>query len=410
MLVRCLLAACFLAACGPSIPDTVRPAPTGPGDHQPDPKPGGDPVPVGGGATNGSSFHDDVGQNPLKINMIDVGQGDSILIETPGGKRILIDSGPSSARDSLLGWLDHHGATRLDLVINTHAHADHIANTWRVIETRDIGMVLDSGVPHTTRDYQKMLDAVERKSIPLKIARKGRRIELDSGATLTVLAPEEPLVSGSRSDINANSVVVRLDYGDISALFTGDAESETEQRLLADAANLHATILKVAHHGSRHATGDAFLKAVGPRIALISAAQRNRYSHPAPSTLAHLLQAGVATFETRLHGTITVATDGKGLNITTEKSSAVAMAPEGNVGEAPEEEAVPSAKLDLNTASREALIELPGIGPSTADRILEFRKSHGPFHTVEDLSQVKGIGPKTMEKLRPLVSVVPAGT
>lgn len=409
MAPRLILAALFLAACGPAIPPPVtRPAPVVPIDSDvggPD-----TPVPLTPQIPQAPAvFNDDVGQNPLKIHMIDVGQGDALFIESPTGKRVLIDSGPAKARTSLISWLDQKGVTRLDLIINSHPHADHIANTWKVIETRDVGLVLDSGVPHTGRDYEKLLDAVERKGVPFQIARKGRSIDLGGGAKLHVLGPEEPLVKGSRSDINANSVVVRLDYGQVGVLFTGDAETETEHRLLAlGAEELQATILKVAHHGSKHATGADLLGAVNPRVALISCAQDNNYGHPAPATLSRLKAAGVSVFETRLHGTITVATDGKGLRIETEKAGA--GDPVVVAAEAPEEEAVAAARLDLNTATREALIELPGIGPATADRILAWRQANGPFKSVEQLGDVPGVGPRTLERLRPLVSVVPLGS
>ncbi len=407
MAFRLILAALLLSACGPAIPPVpTRPAPTvpvGPGGESPPSEALPPRPPV-------ASFLDDVGENPLKIHMIDVGQGDALLVESPAGKRVLIDSGPARARTSLMAWLDQRGISRLDLVISTHAHADHIANTWKVIETRDVGLVLDSGVPHTGRDYEKLLDAVERKGVPFQIARKGRSIDLGGGAKMHVLGPEEPLVKGSRSDINANSVVVRVDYGDFGMLLTGDAESETEHRMLAlGAEELQATLLKVAHHGSKHATGADFLNAVSPRVALISCAQDNNYGHPAPTTLARLAGAGISVFETRLHGTITVATDGKGLRIDTEKTPLGASTPVAVAAEAPEEEALPVVRLDLNTASRDALIELPGIGPATADRILAWRQANGPFKTVDQLNDVPGIGARTLERLRGLVVVTPPG-
>ncbi|MEZ4472517.1 MAG: helix-hairpin-helix domain-containing protein [bacterium] len=402
-----LLALLALAGCGATPGQVSKPAP---------------PLPPGTGAPGTDAppasavFNDDVGENPLKITMIDIGQGDSIFIEAPGGKRVLIDTGPSSGKDALLGWLDAHQISRIDLLIDSHAHADHIANSWRVVQSRDIGMVLDSGMAHTARDYVKLLDAVERKGIPFKVARRGRVIDLGGGARLTVLAPEDPLVKGSRSDLNANSVVVRLDFGEISALFTGDAEHETENRLLAHTPNeLGATILKVAHHGSRHATQDAFLKAVSPRLALISCAERNRYRHPAPETLERLAKAGIPVFETRRHGNITISTDGKGLRVETSQGGpptvAVVAAPPADPGEveAPEEEALPVVLLNVNTATAEELIALPGIGKVTAGRIIDYRTKNGPFQSVEDLRKVSGIGAKTMDRLRPLVTVRSAG-
>lgn len=355
----------------------------------------------------------DPGPQPLRVHMIDIGQGDALLIESPSGKWILLDTGPRGGRKALLQYLRDRGVKQLTMAVASHAHSDHIASMDQVIERHRPPILLDSGVPHTTRDYARLLDAVERTKVQLKIARKGRQITLDPGVVLHLLGPEEPLVAGSRSDLNANSVVFRLQYDQFSMLFTGDAEEETEHRLLKDPQALKATVLKVAHHGSRHATTPGFLAAVGPRIAFVSAAKSNRYGHPAPETMNRLRAAGVTIFDTPTYGDVVLSTNGKRLSLHVEKTAPVA----GAVAAAPPEAGHPppavvaaapaGGGVDINTADAAALIKLPGVGKATAKRIIDYRTTHGPFRTVDDLVKVRGIGKKTLAKLRPLITVSP---
>jgi competence protein ComEC len=251
-------------------------------------------------------------EGEVRVHFIDIGQGDSALIEGPTGKRVLIDSGPSQSGAALKAYLRAVGATELDMMINTHPHADHIGNAAALIREMTVRLVLDSGFAHPIKPYQDLLDAVEETKTPIRIARRGRSIDIGGGASLELLGPEEPLISGSRSDPNSNSVVFRLTFGGQSALFTGDAEEETEERLLKSPEKLRAGLLKVAHHGSRHASGDHFLDAVSPVAAVISCSERNRYGHPAPETLGRLERRGVRHWVTALGGSVVAETDGRG--------------------------------------------------------------------------------------------------
>lgn len=346
----------------------------------------------------------DPGPTPLRIHMIDIGQGDSILIESPSGKWVLLDTGPRGGRKALLNYLRDRGVKSLVMAVSSHAHSDHIANMDVVLDRVNTAVLLDSGVPHTTRDYARLLDAIERNKVKLKIARRGRQITLDPGVVLRILGPEEPLVAGSRSDLNANSVVFRLEYDQFSMLFTGDAEEETEHRLLKHPETLPATVLKVAHHGSRHATTGPFLAAVKPRIAFVSAAKKNRYGHPAPETMGKLAKAGVTTFDTPSYGHVVLSTNGKTLAIHAQK-------PGGGAGPAvaaatPDAAPAPVAAanlIDINTADASTLIKLPGVGKATAKRIIEYRAANGPFKRVDDLVKVRGIGKKTLQKMRAMI-------
>jgi competence protein ComEC len=172
--------------------------------------------------------------------------------------------------------------------------------------------------------------ALAAKGVAVRQATRGRVIDLGGGATLTLVGPPEPPITGSRSDVNANSVVARLTYGTFAALLAGDAEAPTEAWLVASGSELRANVLKVAHHGSRYASGDDFLKAVAPSIAIISAGARNDYGHPAPETLARLARAGARIYRTDMDGDITIESDGRSIQVRTGR----ARVPEARMGAA----------------------------------------------------------------------------
>lgn len=258
----------------------------------------------------------------LYVHAIDVGQGDSYLIVTPERKTVLIDAGLAEAGAQVVAFLRRLDIRELDLVVATHPHADHIGGMGYVLEAVKVKNFLDSGQEHTTLTYRRMLEAVKKHVGRLTIAKAGQKFNLDNGITLSVLGPRQPwLQNVSGSDLNANSVVVRLDYGRFSMLFTGDAEDETEARLLADEAPLAVKVLKVAHHGSRHSTKEPFLRAVKPEIAVISCGATNRYGHPTQATLDRLRRAGATVYRTDLHGDITIATNGSEHVVTTARKA-----------------------------------------------------------------------------------------
>ena len=229
---------------------------------------------------------------------------------------------------------------------------------------------------------------------------------------MELLAPEEPFISGSRSDPNSNSIVFRLTYKDQAALFTGDAEEETEARLLAAPKKLRADLLKVAHHGSKHASGRAFLNAVKPKYAVVSCSDTNRYGHPAPETLAGLKRVEAQAMVTAQAGTIVASTEGQSWKFSTQKSSPITL----QINELPKKtnviatDAQPKAssnalstKVNVNTASLAELKTLPRIGPALGKRIIESRKAER-FTEAGDLRRVRGIGAKTVERLAPLIT------
>jgi competence protein ComEC len=196
----------------------------------------------------------------LKIHFIDIGQGDSALIESPTHKVILIDSGPNKSKKRLFEYLKKRDIKKIDLMINSHPHADHIGNAAAVIRDFKVKTILDSGFNHPIRAYRNLLTQAEESKAKMRLGRKGRVIQIGGGAFIEILSPGDSFLMNSRSDPNANSIVFRLVYKDQSVLFTGDAEEETEDFLLKDPQFLKATVLKVAHHGSRHASSPSFFK------------------------------------------------------------------------------------------------------------------------------------------------------
>lgn len=256
----------------------------------------------------------------LIIRAIDVGQGDSFLLTSPAGKNVLIDAGPPDASQSLIGVLMDAGVRQLDLVVATHPHADHIGGMARVLDAVPVKLFLDSGQPYSTKTYTNMLKKIQQKNIPFLAAEAGQEFELDAGIKLQVMAPRKPFITASQGSVyNANSVVIRVTYNSFAMLFTGDSEQETERRLLAEQTDLSATILKVAHHGSKYSTTIAFLRAVQPKVAIISCGAANEYGHPAQRTLDRLKSVVQALHRTDLEGTITIYTDGASYRIETER-------------------------------------------------------------------------------------------
>ncbi len=245
----------------------------------------------------------------LRVDFLDVGHGDSTLITSPSGKTVLIDGGLAEAGPGILSFLRSKNACPLDMILLTHRHADHLGGLVHVIESCGARLYLDAPYPHESNIYGKLLHVLESRQVPVRQAERGRIVELGDGARLLLLGPPFPIIEGADSDVNANSVVSRLDYGNGSVLFAADAEELAERWLLESGANLRATVLKVGHHGSRHSSTIGFLNAVMPLAAVIST-EAGDAKHPHPETLARLAHVGTQVFRTDLDGTIAVEMDG----------------------------------------------------------------------------------------------------
>lgn len=262
-------------------------------------------------------------EGDLLVHFIDVGQGDCTLIQTET-KNVLVDAGERGNGNTILGYLDRQKVGRLDLVVATHPHSDHIGSmpdVLREIETAELlfGRVPDKLIP-TTRIYETLLDVVTEKDIPVAEAAPGMQYDLGNGAQMTVLGP----ISEDVSDLNNTSVVFRLDYGETSFLFTGDAEKESEEEILASAfrRQLQADVLKLGHHGSSTSTTQEWLNAVSPDMAVALMGADNDYGHPHRETLQKLQKAGIKLYRSDLNGTVVMGSDGKTLTVAAEKEAA----------------------------------------------------------------------------------------
>ncbi len=251
----------------------------------------------------------------LTVHFLDVGQGDSILLQF-AGKNVLIDGGEADMGSRVASYLKDHGVSNLNLVVASHPHSDHIGGLGIILKTFPVGQVLDSGQVHSSQTYEDFLTLVDQKNIQYKVAEKGQRINLDPRLKIGVLNPPAQLFE----NINDNSVVLRITYGQVSFLLMGDAEKEAEESMLSF--DLDSDILKVGHHGSRSSSSPAFLKEVSPAISIIEVGKGNDYGHPAPETLSALKNVGSEIYRTDLDGNIDVTTDGESYFVTTQKAAA----------------------------------------------------------------------------------------
>lgn len=289
----------------------------------------------------------------LQVHVLDVGpiEGDSILIISPTGKSVLIDAGDAGKGKVVLDALKRYKVEILDYFIATHPHPDHIGGADEVLKAVKVLNVIDNGVDLSTPApqpaaktgrgkgraaapvatpaaakksklktanafFDEYKDAVKQSGAQYEKAQPGKKYDLGGGARLTLLGPWEPFFTKEQmkaggNEINANSIVLRLDYGDFSMLLMGDAEAQTEQRLLNKDLDLNARVIKIGHHGSKYATSEDFVKRVKPEAAAISDGAWNRYGHPAQVVLDRLKAANAKVYRTDLQGEITITSRGK---------------------------------------------------------------------------------------------------
>ncbi len=250
----------------------------------------------------------------LHLYALAVGQGDALLIVAPDGKQLLVDGGPDPV--PLLSQLGDHVPPwdrTLEMVVLTHADADHLGGLPELLDRYRAAQVVESGHAGETALYAAWQATLQGRGIVPLVALPGQRWQLGGGAVLEVLAPE----GTPFEELNNNAVVLRLSYGHFCALLTGDIEAEAEARLLRDGALAPCQVLKVAHHGSQTSTTPAFLAAVHPSVALISAGADNRFGHPHAEVVERLVAAGVRILRTDEQGTIHLWTDGRGLWVET---------------------------------------------------------------------------------------------
>jgi len=261
-------------------------------------------------------------QGVLQVHVIDVGQGDSILIQGPDGRSTLIDGGSSGT--GVLQYLQRIGVKHLDLVVATHPHEDHIGGLPEILNAIPTAKVATGGQPSTTRAYERFLDAISTAKAEYVDVKRGDTLQVGPLA-FQVLNPPSKAVP---QNLNNASVVLRLVWGSTAFMLQGDAEKEAEADILASGKPVSATILKIGHHGSRTSSSPAWLKAVGPLVAVYSAGAGNSYGHPHGETLAALAGAGVQVHGTDTEGTVVITSDGSGYSVATAKTNAPRAPPE----------------------------------------------------------------------------------
>jgi competence protein ComEC len=266
--------------------------------------------------TSSGSPHPAASGGELSVYFLDVGQGDSELLRI-GNTTILIDAGETDQGDRVVADLRQAGVTRIDLLVATHPHSDHIGGMQAVLDAFPVGQVLDSALPSTSLIYQHFLGTIEKKGIRYTVAEQGRTIDIDPSLRILVLSPPEQRFG---DDPNLNSIVLRISYGSVNFLFTGDMGGEAEDALLNTSYPLDAQVLKVGHHGSEYASSGAFLARVHPDVAVIEVGKDNPYGHPHKQTLLNLADAGAAIYRTDRDGTVLVRSDGATYSVTTEDS------------------------------------------------------------------------------------------
>lgn len=244
----------------------------------------------------------------LTVAFIDVGQGDSIYIESPTGSQVLVDGGKGRAVLRGLGELMPSGDRSLDVVIATHPDLDHIGGLPEVFARYDIRFFIEPGVTDDGADALALAEAVTREHIAPVYARAGTRIALGEGAYVEFLFPEGDV---SAFEANTGSIAARVVYGETSFMLTGDAPASIENYVAGKyGSRLSSTVLKAGHHGSKTSTGDMFLGAVNPEYAIISAGCDNSYGHPHAEVLKRLEQFGAKILQTCTEGTIIFESDG----------------------------------------------------------------------------------------------------
>ena len=260
--------------------------------------------------TSVSTFNSD----SLKVNYIDVGQGDSIFIQLPNNENMLIDAGEAYESENVINYLNNLGIKKIDYVVGTHPHTDHIGGLERVINTFDIGSIYMPKAVSTSKTYFDLLTTISNKGLKVKTAKNGVVILSEDNLKLEFIAPN----SDNYSDLNNYSAVLKLTYLDNTFLFMGDAETLSEDEITAD---VNADVIKVGHHGSDSSSGIEFVKKVSPEYAIIMVGEGNSYNHPYQTIIDRYLSVGAKVLRTDLDGNIVCNSDGKEVSCKGDKDS-----------------------------------------------------------------------------------------
>ena len=251
----------------------------------------------------------------LIAHFIDVGEGDCILIQMPDNKNILVDTGNLSAGYKVEKYLKSKKISHLDCVIITHMHPDHVGGIFNVLPKYGINIIYYNGYrPQDNEFFLELINLAEDLNITMKILNSGNKL-LFGKVRLDALSPIKPL-SG---DMNKDSVVIKVIFGKISFLLTGDLNSNGEKRLIEAGCNLKSDVLKLGHHGAEDASSEEFIDKVVPKIAILSVGKNNRYGYPSEKVIARFEIKKIPLYRTDLHGTIIIQTDGDNMSINKDR-------------------------------------------------------------------------------------------
>jgi len=246
------------------------------------------------------------------VHFIDVGQGDSILIQSPENYFMLIDTGEGTQHGKLTDYLKRFGATEFKYVVFTHPHSDHIGSADKIVNDYKIETLIMPEVYHTSQTFIRLMENIENKNMQITPPKPGETFKFGS-AEFTILAP----LSEEYGNLNNHSVVIRMTYGNNSFLFTGDMEKESENEIIEYYRNQNITVdvLDVAHHGSSSSTQQKFLDIIQPSIAVIHVGKDNTYNHPNLQVIGRLESIGARILRTDLEGDIIIISDGQNLSV-----------------------------------------------------------------------------------------------
>lgn len=257
-----------------------------------------------------SGISDKSSDNPriLKIHYIDVGQGDSILVQL-NEKNLLIDAGTNESTNKLLSYLKKENIKKLDYVVATHPHEDHIGGMAEVIKSFEIGEFYAPKITSNTRTFQDMIASLKNKNMKINTAKEGVTINFGTNTECIFLAPN----SEKYESINNYSSVIKLTYGSTKFIFTGDAEKLNEKEILDKNLDISCDVLKIGHHGSNSSSSAAFIDKASPKTAVISCGKNNDYGHPHKATLNTLNKKNIKIYRTDVDGTILIQSDGSNI-------------------------------------------------------------------------------------------------
>lgn len=288
----------------------------------------------------------------LRVDFLNVGQADCALLST-NGHYMVIDGGNNGDADTILSYLEGQGVEKLDAVVGTHPHEDHIGSLDAIINHFDVDAVYMPKIMHTSKTFEDVLDAVANKGLKIKSPSPGDTIDFN-GLEIEVLGPQREY-----KDFNNNSIVLKVNAGETAFLFTGDAEETAEKDILQADYDLQADVLKVGHHGSSTSSSQAFLQAVKPKYAVISVGVGNSYHHPEEEALQRLQSIGAEIYRTDLQGNIVCTTDGKNIAFNCNSVSGAEVYADAAKNNTPVEEVVYIANKKSKKFHLESCASLP---------------------------------------------------